>query len=155
MVRLSEAEELISAVNVPVSWKISEGYSGKTVIEGKTRTDEFGGWETEWKIPKDVKIGSYRLSTNGYGMEYIQVEEYRVPLFEVNISNESELKDNAARIAIQSNYFHGSPNSGAIARWSIHWHEEYIPSDIVGITNDRYSKTPSTKPYLKSSGRRI
>ena len=151
MVRLSEAEELISAVNVPVSWKISEGYSGKTVIEGTTRTDEFGGWEAEWKIPKDVKIGSYRLSTNGYGMEYIQVEEYRVPLFEVNISNESELKDNAARIAIQSNYFHGSPNSGAIARWSIHWHEEYIPSDIVGITNDRYSKAPSTKPYLKSS----
>ena len=151
MIRLQGGEKLISAVNVPVSWKISEGYSGKTVIEGQTRTDEFGGWETEWQIPKDVKIGSYRLSTNGYGMEYIQVEEYRVPLFEVNITNASEIKGNTAKIAIQSNYFHGAPNSGAIARWSIHWHEEYIPSDIVGMTIDRYSKDPLKKPYLKSA----
>ena len=151
IVRLSEAGELINTVNVPVFWKISEGYNGKIVSEGKTKTDKFGGWETEWIIPKDVKIGGYRLSANNYGNHYIRVEEYRVPLFEVDIRNQSELGGNTARLAIQSNYFHGSPNSGAIARWSINWREDYIPRNIAGITYDHYSKFPFAKPYLKSS----
>ena len=40
-----------------------------------------------------------------------RVEEYRVPLFEVELADESEIGD-TARIRIQSNYFHGGPNAG-------------------------------------------
>ncbi len=49
------------------------------------RTDEWGVWATEFVLPKTLRPGTYRLTTEG-GQTAIRVEEYRRPTFEVTFT---------------------------------------------------------------------
>ena len=150
IVRSKENDKLHLPIAKPINWKISEGYYGKVVAEGTAVTDELGGWEGEWKIPSNISLGGYRLSTsNGFGEQFFRIEEYRVPLFEVNLNNSSDSGGNTAKINVQSNYFHGGPNSGAVVRWSINWEQAHIPSGLMHY--DYYSNEPSSRPYFRKN----
>ncbi len=145
--RHREAGNLRNAPGETINWRVTEGYRGRKIASGTASTDEFGGWEVEWKIPEDIKLGSYYLHTYSCGYIRIQVEEYRVPLFEVEMAGKENLSGESAQVKIQSNYFHGGPNAGALLRWSIYWETAHVPSANLR-TNDHYSETPHPLPPL-------
>ncbi len=118
-----------------VRWSIYEGWRGKVVAQGTATADEFGGWEGGWEIPADLKLGSYRvvgwIGESEVGYASFRVEEFRVPLFEVELTGEVEPGKTApgdtARVKVASRYFHGGPNAGALARWTLRWREHWAP----------------------------
>jgi uncharacterized protein YfaS (alpha-2-macroglobulin family) len=145
--RLREDGILRNAPGATIDWKVNEGYNGKTIASGSTTTDEFGGWESEWVIPKDIQLGSYYIRTVSCGSARLQVEEYRTPLFDVALEGEKIQGAEITQVRVQSSYFHGAPNAGAIVRWSLDWGIASIESGHLR-TNDRYSQTPLALPPL-------
>jgi uncharacterized protein YfaS (alpha-2-macroglobulin family) len=108
-----------------VQWNISAGGEDEIVAQGTARTDDTGGWEGEWDVPADQKLGGYTIkaTTEGEdtGYAWVRVEEYRVPLFNVEVGDDTSNPGPTLRIPIQSNYFHGGANAGANAAWSLSW----------------------------------
>ena len=141
--------------NHQVNWSIRES-SGKVVKSGSTNTDEYGGWEAEYETSKDQKLGRYSVYALATGFDrsagsnYFRVEEYRTPLFNVNVTDDSKPGAAGTRIRIQSNYFHGSPNAGARLEWSIDWGTSQIIWDG-HERDDDYSENPRSEPNLKSA----
>ena len=145
--RHQEEGKLCNAPGEQIKWRVTEGYRGREIATGNTITDEFGGWEAEWKIPGEIKLGSYYMHARGCGYTRLQVEEYRTPLFEVDLKGRANHSGEFAQVNIQSNYFHGGPNAGALLRWSLDWESAEIDSGNLH-TNDRYSETPLALPPL-------
>ena len=77
-----------------------------------------------------------------HGYAGFNVEEYRVPLFEVELADESEVGD-TARVRIQSNYFHGGANAGAQVSWTADWSRHYYNYNDKFKRGDRYSENPT------------
>ncbi|MFP6874812.1 MAG: MG2 domain-containing protein, partial [Verrucomicrobiales bacterium] len=73
--RHRDNDNLRNAPGQKIDWHVTEGYRGRTIAAGNTITDEFGGWEAEWSIPKGIKLGSYYLHANSCGYTRVQVEE--------------------------------------------------------------------------------
>ncbi len=138
---------LRNAPDATIDWKIHEGYNGKTIASGSTTTDEFGGWEAEWLISKDIQLGSYYIRADSCGSARLQVEEYRTPLFDVALEGKKIQGAESTQVRVQSNYFHGAPNAGAVVRWSLDWTTASIESGYLR-TNDRYSQSPLALPPL-------
>ena len=140
-------------VNQKVQWKILQGSVNKTVASGSTATDEYGGWEAEWKTPADQKLGSYRVSATiggsggSVGYARFRVEEYRTPLFNVSVADASKSGAGKTRIRLQSNYFHGSPNAGAHVAWTVNWGTSQIVWDGF-YRQDNYSENPVPRPVI-------
>jgi len=139
-------DELEVRGGLELNWKITAGGS-RIVASGSTKLDEVGGWEGEWNVPTSSKLGSYAihcsipgLSTK-HGYAGFRVEEYRVPLFEVELADESQIGD-TARIRVQSNYFHGGANVGARVSWTAHWSPQYYGHHHDFRRGDRYSEKP-------------
>src|SRR5690606_21823717 len=120
------ANELSIPAGSTVNWWITEGYDGKRMIEGNATLDQFGGFDAQWNIPEVVSLGTYYINCTLGDMashaqsETFQIEEYRVPLFSVDLTAEPREADELAKITVQSHYFHGSPNSAAVMRWTAH-----------------------------------
>ncbi len=144
-----ENGKLCNAPGKAIGWRITEGYRGRAIASGNTITDAFSGWEAEWSIPEEIKLGSYYLHTTFCGYTRIQVEEYRTPLFEVSLEGKGKYSGQCALVRVQSNYFHGGPNTGALLRWSLDWETAAIDAGNLRA-NDRFSETPRALPPLAS-----
>lgn len=145
--RRREDSMLRNAPGKEIYWNITEGYRGRKMATGSTITDEFGGWEAEWSIPEEIKLGSYYLHTTSCGYTRLQIEEYRTPLFDIALEGEKVQPAEITQVRVQSNYFHGAPNAGAVVRWSLDWTTASIESGYLR-TNDRYSQSPLALPPL-------
>ena len=55
------------------------------VSQLQVKTNDYGSFSGSFVIPVDVLTGSFTISTHG-GTHYIQVEEYKRPMFEVNMN---------------------------------------------------------------------
>ncbi len=136
-----------------VRWKVTTGYRGETLAEATSKLDSHGGWEGEWEVPADQKLGSYQVTAHliGYssaGRAWFRVEEYRTPLFEVELSDES-MAGPVARVRVQSNYFHGSPNAGARVMWEAVWYPSDGPPYDGFARHDSYSENPPPAPQIE------
>ncbi len=125
--------KLDAPVGATVTWRVTQGYRGTELGKGEANVDAFGGWEGIWEIPPKAKLGQYFVH---YGLEgfnhhfthHVQVEAFRTPLFEVEMQAQPDA-DGPVRVAVQSHYFHGSPNAGALVRWSASWSPNYYLED--------------------------
>jgi uncharacterized protein YfaS (alpha-2-macroglobulin family) len=139
--------------NQEMQWKILQSSGSKTVASGSSTTDEYGGWEAEWKTPADQKLGSYLVSASTAnskstaGNARFRVEEYRTPLFNVSVTDASKPAAGRTKIQLQSNYFHGSPNAGAHVAWTVNWGISQIVWDGFQRT-DSYSENPAPRPVM-------
>ncbi len=59
--------------------------NGQLIEEVKLRTNEYGSVQGSFTIPKGRMLGSYYFSINGNYVQYINVEEYKRPKFEVSL----------------------------------------------------------------------
>ena len=55
----------------------------KQVAEQKATTDEYGTASVDFELPKEGLTGQYSISVNGTATEYVRVEEYKRPTFEI------------------------------------------------------------------------
>ena len=62
----------------------------KQVAEQKATTDEYGTASVDFELPKEGKAGMFSISVNGQASEYIRVEEYKRPTFEITFPKVNE-----------------------------------------------------------------
>ena len=62
----------------------------KQVAEQKATTDEYGTASVDFELPKEGKTGMFSISVNGQASEYIRVEEYKRPTFEITFPKVNE-----------------------------------------------------------------
>ena len=115
----------------PVAWSIvrsrtdDDEESHEAIASGTTVVDPYGGFEGEWAMPKTIGTRHYTLNAKlprkkgETGVE-INVQEFRPPPFTVKLT-ESNPDAVTAGVRIQSIYFHGAPNSGAMVKWDAVW----------------------------------
>jgi uncharacterized protein YfaS (alpha-2-macroglobulin family) len=100
-----------------VQWKVER--DGEAIVEGEAKLSPGGGWNASWEVPAETPLGGYTI--RGWGAStFVQVEEFRPPLFSVLVEAQSGDQE-IARAEVSSEYFHGAPNAGAIVRWKATW----------------------------------
>ena len=62
----------------------------KQVAEQKATTDEYGTASVDFELPKEGKTGLFSISVNGTATEYVRVEEYKRPTFEITFPKVNE-----------------------------------------------------------------
>ena len=62
----------------------------KQVAEQKATTDEYGTASVDFELPKEGLTGQYSISVNGTATEYVRVEEYKRPTFEITFPKVNE-----------------------------------------------------------------
>ena len=62
----------------------------KQVAEQKAMTDEYGTASVDFELPKEGKTGMFSISVNGTATEYVRVEEYKRPTFEITFPKVNE-----------------------------------------------------------------
>jgi alpha-2-macroglobulin len=108
-----------------VHWRVTDNGGEHVVGEGTATLSGYGGWEAEWNVPEKSKLGEFRISCQiGHeqydGSALFRVEEYRAPIFSVQVEAAPEIGA-AAHARVGSAYFHGAPNAGARVRWKATW----------------------------------
>ncbi len=97
-----------------------QGKNGKKVFEKKFKTDDYGGIDAEWDIPKDADLGRYylQLAVAASGKKRrtsssisFRIEEYKKPEFEVLVEAPSEPVTLGDEITakVKAKYYFGSP----------------------------------------------
>ena len=62
----------------------------KQVAEQKATTDEYGTASVDFELPKEGQTGMFSISVNGTATEYVRVEEYKRPTFEITFPKVNE-----------------------------------------------------------------
>lgn len=75
-------------MNEPLEVRVTDP-NGQEVVKMNLVTNEFGSASGEFKLPTEGLRGTYNLQINQYGYQHIQVEEYKRPNFEVELSTDS------------------------------------------------------------------
>lgn len=100
-----------------VQVSLASGYGGQDDggLELSGVTDEGGGLSGELVLPREAKLGGWRLELKGKQFEHIRglfrVEEYRRPEFEVSVSvpTPEPKYDQKFKVRIEARFLHGAP----------------------------------------------
>jgi uncharacterized protein YfaS (alpha-2-macroglobulin family) len=118
--------ETLAATGLPEEGKVDifRDYS-EPVTSMPVKVSSTGSWEQEWRIPENAPPGTYRISSESSGETqdtgaFIEVEDYRPPLFSVEMVPEP-FTEGRAKARLRSTYFHGAPNASAVVRWKAVW----------------------------------
>lgn len=104
---------------------------GEKVFEKQFKSDEYGGLDGEYELPKDATLGVYGLHILHHGGSSFRVEEYKKPEFEVKVEAPKEPVSLGEKITatIQAKYFFGAPVTRAKVKYKVmrsnyssHWH---------------------------------
>ena len=91
------------------------------VLEKEFTTDEFGGLDGEFPLPKGAALGAYQLFIVNHGGGSFRVEEYKKPEFDVKIEAPKEPVSLGEKITatIQAKYFFGAPVAKARVKYKV------------------------------------
>jgi uncharacterized protein YfaS (alpha-2-macroglobulin family) len=135
-----------------VHWQIKQGDANKVIGEGDAPLNATGAFEASWQIPTDAALGACTIDCTLNGGAYngtanIDIEEYRVPLFSVEVTGTTEV-GGTAHIQVASAFFHGGGNSGA----RVHWKADWSALAETGTNTMRYNQYPEIGPALDPDG---
>lgn len=110
---------------------------GQAVLEKKLQLDALGGGDLDLKLNEKAAVGAYtvRLTRDGRATTRgFQVQEYRVPTFEVKLSSaESWTSGQPARAVVEAKYFHGTAMAGRDLKWTLYGEPEtFAPAAFAG-----------------------
>lgn len=93
----------------------------KQVAEQKTTTDEYGTASVDFELPKEGQTGQYSISVNGTATEYIRVEEYKRPTFEITFPkvNEKYTWGDTVVVKASAKTYAGVPVQGAKVEYQV------------------------------------
>ncbi len=91
------------------------------VLEKAFTTDEYGGLDGEFLLPKGCALGPYAIVVVGHGGGSFRVEEYKKPEFEVRVEAPKEPVGLGEKITatIQAKYFFGAPVTKARVKYKV------------------------------------
>lgn len=93
----------------------------KQVAEQKATTDEYGTASVDFELPKEGKTGMFSISVNGQASEYIRVEEYKRPTFEITFPkvNERYTWGDTVVVKATAKTYAGVPVQGAKVEYKV------------------------------------
>ena len=93
----------------------------KQVAEQKATTDEYGTASVDFELPKDGQTGLYSISVNGQASEYIRVEEYKRPTFEITFPKVNEKYNWGDTVVVKASAktYAGIPVQGAKVEYQV------------------------------------
>ncbi|MDP1822229.1 MAG: alpha-2-macroglobulin family protein [Archangium sp.] len=116
---------------------------GQAVLDKKLQVDALGGGDLDLKLNEKAAVGGYsvRLTRDGRSTtRNFQVQEYRVPTFEVKLSSAEKWSSGPASALVDAKYFHGTAMAGRDLKWTLYGEPEtFAPAAFPG-----YVFTPST-----------
>ncbi len=110
---------------------------GQAVLDKKLPLDALGACDVEVKLNEKAAVGAYtvRLARDGRATtRSFQVQEYRVPTFEVKLSSpDSWSSGQSARAVVEAKYFHGTAMAGRDLKWTLYGEPEaFTPAGFPG-----------------------
>lgn len=93
----------------------------KQMAEQKATTDEYGTASVNFELPKEGQTGQYSISVNGTVTEYIRVEEYKRPTFEITFPkvNEKYTWGDTVVVKASAKTYAGVPVQGAKVEYQV------------------------------------
>ena len=93
----------------------------KQVAEQKATTDEYGTASVDFELPKEGQTGQYSISVNGTATEYVRVEEYKRPTFEITFPkvNEKYTWGDTVVVKASAKTYAGVPVQGAKVEYQV------------------------------------
>ena len=93
----------------------------KQVAEQKATTDEYGTASVDFELPKEGQTGQYSISVNGTATEYVRVEEYKRPTFEITFPkvNEKYTWGDTVVVKALAKTYAGVPVQGAKVEYQV------------------------------------
>ena len=93
----------------------------KQVAEQKATTDEYGTASVDFELPKEGQTGQYSISVNGTATEYVRVEEYKRPTFEITFPkvNEKYSWGDTVVVKASAKTYAGVPVQGAKVEYQV------------------------------------
>lgn len=93
----------------------------KQVAEQKATTDEYGTASVDFELPKEGKTGMFSISVNGTATEYVRVEEYKRPTFEITFPkvNERYTWGDTVVVKATTKTYAGVPVQGAKVEYKV------------------------------------
>lgn len=93
----------------------------KQMAEQKATTDEYGTASVNFELPKEGQTGQYSISVNGTATEYIRVEEYKRPTFEITFPkvNEKYTWGDTMVVKASAKTYAGVPVQGAKVEYQV------------------------------------
>ncbi len=93
----------------------------KQVAEQKATTDEYGTASVDFELPKEGLTGQYSISVNGTATEYVRVEEYKRPTFEITFPKVNEKYNWGDTVVVKANAktYAGVPVQGAKVEYQV------------------------------------
>ena len=93
----------------------------KQMAEQKATTDEYGTASVNFELPKEGQTGQYSISVNGTATEYIRVEEYKRPTFEITFPkvNEKYTWGDTVVVKVSAKTYAGVPVQGAKVEYQV------------------------------------
>ena len=93
----------------------------KQVAEQKATTDEYGTASVDFELPKEGQTGQYSISVNGTATEYVRVEEYKRPTFEIAFPKVNEKYTWGDTVVVKANAktYAGVPVQGAKVEYKV------------------------------------
>ena len=91
------------------------------VAEQKATTDEYGTASVDFELPKEGKTGMFSISVNGTATEYVRVEEYKRPTFEITFPkvNERYTWGDTVVVKATAKTYAGVPVQGAKVEYKV------------------------------------
>ena len=93
----------------------------KQMAEQKATTDEYGTASVDFELPKEGQTGQYSISVNGTATEYIRVEEYKRPTFEITFPKVNEKYNWGDTVVVKATAktYSGVPVQGAKVEYQV------------------------------------
>lgn len=93
----------------------------KQMAEQKATTDEYGTASVNFELPKEGQTGQYSISVNGTATEYVRVEEYKRPTFEITFPkvNEKYTWGDTVVVKASAKTYVGVPVQGAKVEYQV------------------------------------
>lgn len=93
----------------------------KQVAEQKATTDEYGTASVDFELPQGGQTGQYSISVNGTATEYVRVEEYKRPTFEITFPkvNEKYIWGDTVVVKASAKTYAGVPVQGARVEYKV------------------------------------
>ncbi len=94
---------------------------GTSVWKQQIQGDKYAGIAGEYSLPKDAKLGVYRLQVDGYGSTTFRVEEYKKPEYEVTVEAPTEPVKLGDKITAEvvAKYYFGAPVTEAKVKYKV------------------------------------
>ena len=93
----------------------------KQMAEQKATTDEYGTASVDFELPKEGQTGRYSISVNSTATEYIRVEEYKRPTFEITFPKVNEKYNWGDTVVVKASAktYAGVPVQGAKVEYQV------------------------------------